>query len=774
MLGGWLQRMKNLNPRKFDTASLLLMGLLVIFVSSVPFILKYLHDASADLIESRAVLRRDQFWDFMLFEDRPEECHLLRLQPEGMSVHIRDLESNVLLRGFDLFGLRDPEKPNRPIHFTSAGYSPPTDLNGDGSLEALVVGNDTASSYLIAYDAHDSARIIYRADWIAPIPDSLWQGYLEVRGATDFGKGLRLVLTLNTRYQGDPRRVIILDPQSGQIETSWAMGAPPSGRFGFLPGNNHKNTGFYLTTQATCNGNHLGDLSDSLGYLLTFIDTPDGWKMEVVYGDSIRHGCSVDARPVNLSSGPGWMISNSDTCFIQNERSERISNAFFGNTTTYLIEETSDRDGDGSTDLAIVTGMNRIYLLSIADNGSLKITAELPTSHPLISFFWQRVYPRKLGSSAANFLFYLTQDWVLHFLNNESQEISAIQVPEIGSQQFSSVTMHGRQRRTFLRTQGTSEGLFVYGGYGKLVVTRFSPALNKTTAGAYLLAGLYLMGTLLCGWSAWRLVRCCRQERRDYQDQLATLQNELAKVHQTHDDRTEVISLAAKAFRRKPSDVTLYMDQFVSGNWQSLIEKVKVRTAEELDNLNRPGPHDSIREEVSIPMRGEERLISLLTHRRIALHFITQGMTGNDLMKKLNFTLEEKYDRLIRDGKAILQAAKREVQPNQSFKLTPATLKPILAELEKARVISDGAIPRRLSGELTRDGSGVYHGSLKLSQGGKEIQLTIMDGIILHTFHTNLSPAFSEFLALIGLSAEALLNEQVLLPEEVEEFTTRQ
>ncbi|RJP75307.1 MAG: hypothetical protein C4524_11910 [Candidatus Zixiibacteriota bacterium] len=766
MLKDRLQRLTRYNPFTLDPAHLLIAGVALVLVSGAPFIVRYLEEIPRHRIEGRADLRPKQAWDFMLFEDRPEECHLLRLQPEGMSVTVRRLKDNLLLRQANFFTLRDPSVPEKPLRFTSASYSLPLDLDGAGALEALVTANDSTSSYLITYGAGDSARILYRADGPPELADSLWQGSLEVRGAADFGRGKRVVATLITRYQGDPRRVIVLDPATGRVEASWDLGAAPKYRFGFLPpGNGHK-SGFYLTTQATCNGNAQGGLADSLGYLLTFHCRPDGWDMEVTCADALVHGRSLDARPVSLPSGPGWLVANSDTCFILNQHGERVSNAFYGNTNCYSVEAVFDRDGDGFTDQALVCGWDRIYLLKISPDGHLQIILDWVSPRPFVNFSQQRIFLQHDASGRITFLACVTQDWVLRFINAEGRQIGAIPLPEFTPAAFPSATEHGRQLRGYLRPGGSADGLFIYGGFGQVAVVNYQAAINPTSAGGLILAGLFALGMLLSGGSAARLLRLRSRECAGHREELAAMRRELDQSRGQEARRAAAHELAVKVFRRRPTDANLYLEHYLNDQWPALQEKVEAVYSTALDDLKRPVPHDSIREEVGIPLKGQDRLINLLALRRITLHFLAQGAAGNELMQALNFTIDPKYDRLIRDARAILAAAQRNLEPGRTLKLSETGLKPVLAELEKSRVIPEAAAPRRLSGELSREADGALRGSLKLVQGGREIQLLIHDGQITHAWHSNLSPAFSEYLALLGLSAETPVSEQLLFPEE--------
>ncbi len=751
----WLQLKQTIQNKPF-LPYLPLLSLLLLFVSAAPFIGIYLRDLHSSLIGGQTEVRPADMWDLMVYADQPNVYHQLRILPEGLSIKVVDLKTRGSKKQINFDHLHSPTDPNQSLNFLSASFCPPVDIEGDSCLEGIVSANDSTTSYLISYNTQEhSYRLLFHAAWQNPIPCGIWDADLQVAGAADFGAGIRLIIILHTRrLDRSPREVIILDPQTGLIEVSWKIGAVPNARFGLLPPGGSSYNGFYLTTTCPYNGISAGGLNDSTGYLLVFNRTSTGWTMDIPCKEDLPMGRGLDARPVVLSSGTHWLIANSDFSFIVDAKGNCTSNRLASNRLGVFIEEVSDQNRDGWTDAALLSNRQEVIALQIEGEKNLKVQYQWRMNNEL----------RQLSAANRVFVIHNSISEELYalfgynlryiFLDHRLKPVGEISLPHFETLTAPSVTLQGRWCRTFVLPHSLTEGTILTGMYNRLIVSEYYPNLLRRGGRAIFLILLFLCSTLFTGYLIFKTF------------------TRLQRVEQTENLREIVFTRAIKAFHLKPSDVTLYMQTFITHRWKAIQDRVGRGTAEALTYLGKTVTHDSLREEVGLPAVGEERLVNLLILRRVVLHFLTQGVQGVALMHKLNFSIDPKYDRLAREAQVILDALKADLQPERKLRLNEDKLSDLLTALEKERRINHHTEPRRLSGELTSAATEHCCGTLRLVQGGREITLLIDGDTVNIAYHSKLSPPFTQFLSLIGLSPDEPLEKQILFPEEEQLFTT--
>jgi hypothetical protein len=239
-------------------------------------------------------------------------------------------------------------------------------------------------------------------------------------------------------------------------------------------------------------------------------------------------------------------------------------------------------------------------------------------------------------------------------------------------------------------------------------------------------------------------------------------------------DSMQLLKKTMQIFRKKPSDVTLYMDCLYSDEWPEIQRRVEDGTTNVLNSLKLTHPHDSVREEVGLPMSGVERLVNLLVLRRVVLHFIARGQTGIQLLKKLNFQIDQKYVQLMNEAKTILKGVLDKLTSENKSTLTELELREVVSDLEGRKRINDAPAPRRVFAEIQRNDDNSITGKIRLTQAGREIKVTVERNQTSPEYHSKLSPSFTNFMSVIGLSPEESLFNQPLFAEEAEYLTSRQ
>lgn len=730
--------------RKHISIILVSLGFILILISSIPLHIERLNKNSTEWIRGAAYNVANNFWGYWYFPDR-KEVHLLRIFPEGLSILVNDETGKTAKGQFNLPGYKD--SAGKPIKFISAMFCNAVDIDNDGVKEGIINANDSTSSYLISYTSKGVFSELYHENWPKPILNDIWDASFLVLGAGDFGNGIRLIISRITRFDKScGRAVIVLDPINKTVEAQWEMGSVPMVNFGLLPIQDKHNNEFYITTNAVHNYTDYKGIPDTCAYLLDFKYKDGCWNMRKIYeANNVQMGKSVLAFPINDELQRRWIVSDSKNVFIVDDNGNVLSNKYEGYeglcNLIGLLDENKDAIGDA---------------VFISDKGKI-VKARIKGSHLQVekkflndeeyAIYGQKYHTACFYSDEKNVLFGLFSKGNLQFFNDNLEPLGKIKIDELGSNNFPSNTLHGRSNSYFICYDSIFQGKALAGRYDQLRIIDFKATPFKFYVMNYALPIFLIFGIGLIVYPVIVLLRLNKKHL-----------SEKEKLYRTFDT-------AVKIFHRHPSDASLYLGLVFSDRWEIIQEDIRNKTEAVLNEIVKDIPHDTLREEVGLPKTGEERMKNLLTMRRVVLWHLAKGYRGFELLEKMHFKVDPKYQRLFLEAENILWRILE--HPDFSHRhFNETDLISILIELQNRRLISVNNDPRRISGSIKESADGKKHGSFRLSQGGKEVELHFTGNDISIQYHSNLSPNFKTFLSEIGLSADNEPQKQNLFPEE--------
>lgn len=722
-----------------------ILGIVFILAACAPYSLDSIRKFNQKWITGESRNFTGDWWDAMYYPEN-DLVHLLRIRPEGVSVRLYELNKWSSRIQYDIGDIYESKYSKRPVQFISGMFSNPLDIDGDGYKEGIVNLNDSSTSYLFAYDSSRNFTEILRDKCPFPLKDKAYDTNLFAYFAEDFGNGIRIVAARITRFSGVPRKIYIINPDGMKVEASWEMGAVPFHTFNIIPGK-LLSQGFYVYTTITNNGQDFNGLNDWTRYLLTFKYDSTGWKMTKV----LERQDKLQVKPVFTVKGNCWLTNDlsrdgNSQIYLVDDNENILSNVLTYNDVKLGLVEVADRNQDGYSDNALLSGLTSIYEIKIFSDQHLEEMGKADTGENIRGI---KSYSAP-ENSGAKYIIGCLSDLGAKFYNDKLNVIGDIPFIKVYLDNIKhSNTYHGNYLRDEINFRSYFNGEIIYSRFGFINLINFHPQVI-TGRYKYLIPILFvIIGIIILLFSYIKLLKKHHHlEEREYH-------------------RTETLKTASIIFRRHPSDVNLYMEYFLSDKWDHIQKQVISGTEAILQNLKLEIPHDNLREEIGVPKSGEARLTNLLISRRIIIHFLKQGNREFDLINKLNFTIDAKYKGLITETERILEFIRQDEILKDKDTLTEAELKDSLRQLEKSRHIAVNAGIRKIYYKIDSRSNDKICGSIRVSLDGKEVKQRFDNGNVDTVYHGKYSPSFTEFMALIGLDPEKDFSEQILFAEEI-------